>query len=201
MRNVVDCSASIGTSNASRCGKIYGRHSNSLDVEKKCCGVCRGLLTSLGRFNKDGTPAKVRYLLFLLRPISQSILAAAAYLRACHAASVIGMRCVCMVVLNHVLAMQAASMSSAPRCNSSNVCFLLMETVSAQFCLCRTQRRQATGFSSFVKEHFEATRNACGGAGTPHKTVMGRLAQQWAQHKATVAMGSLNISDQNSSVT
>jgi hypothetical protein len=47
---------------ASRCGKIYGRHSNSLDVTQKCCGVCRGLLVSLGRFNKDGTPAKVMQL-------------------------------------------------------------------------------------------------------------------------------------------
>ncbi len=42
-----------------RCGKIYGRHSKSLDVEKKCCGVCRSLLMFLGRFNQDGTPAKV----------------------------------------------------------------------------------------------------------------------------------------------
>ena len=43
-----------------RCGKVYGRHSNSLDVEKKCCGVCRGRLEPLGRFNADGTPAKTR---------------------------------------------------------------------------------------------------------------------------------------------
>ncbi len=42
-----------------RCGKIYGRHSKSLDIEKKCCGVCRSLLTFLGRFDQDGTPAKV----------------------------------------------------------------------------------------------------------------------------------------------
>jgi hypothetical protein len=58
------------------------------------------------------------------------------------------------------------------------------------------QPRQATGFSAFVKEHFEATRKVCGGAGTPHKTVMGRLAQQWAQHKAMVAMESMSISNQ-----
>ena len=60
------------------------------------------------------------------------------------------------------------------------------------------QPRQPTGFSAFVKEHFEATRQECGGAGTPHKTVMGRLAQQWALHKATVAMTSVNISEQPS---
>ena len=43
-----------------RCGKVYGRHSNSLNVAKKCCGVCRGRLEPLGRFNADGTPAKTR---------------------------------------------------------------------------------------------------------------------------------------------
>ena len=69
------------------------------------------------------------------------------------------------------------------------------------FALHRLQPRQATGFSAFVKEHFEATRKACGGAGTPHKTVMSRLAQHWAQHKATVAMASLNISDQLSNLS
>lgn len=39
---------------------MYGRHSNSLDVSTKVCGVCRGRLVSLGRFNTDGTPAAVR---------------------------------------------------------------------------------------------------------------------------------------------
>lgn len=43
-----------------RCGKVYGRHSNSLDVSKKCCGLCRARLEALGRFNADGTPAKGR---------------------------------------------------------------------------------------------------------------------------------------------
>ena len=55
------------TAGLSRCGKIYGRHSKSLDVEQKCCGVCRGLLTFLGRFNKDGTPAKVCSVLLAAR--------------------------------------------------------------------------------------------------------------------------------------
>ncbi len=44
----------------SRCGKVYGRHSNSLDVNSKVCGVCNGRLVALGRFNQDGTPAAVR---------------------------------------------------------------------------------------------------------------------------------------------
>lgn len=45
---------------ATRCGKVYGRHSNSLDVSTKVCGVCRGRLMALGRFNPDGTPAAAR---------------------------------------------------------------------------------------------------------------------------------------------
>lgn len=43
-----------------RCGKVYGRHSNSLDTDRKVCGQCRGRLHPLGRFNADGTPAKAR---------------------------------------------------------------------------------------------------------------------------------------------
>ncbi len=57
-----------------------------------------------------------------------------------------------------------------------------------------TQPRQATGFSAFVKDNFESARKACGGAGTPHKAVMSRLADQWAQHKAMAAMGAMHIS-------
>ena len=56
------------------------------------------------------------------------------------------------------------------------------------------QPRQATGFSAFVKENFESTRKACGGSGTPHKTVMNSLAEQWAQHKAIAAMEGMSIS-------
>jgi hypothetical protein len=43
-----------------RCGKVYGRHSNSIDTTRKVCGVCHGALEPLGRFNADGTPAKPR---------------------------------------------------------------------------------------------------------------------------------------------
>lgn len=43
-----------------RCGKVYGRHSNSLDTNRKVCGMCRARLEPLGRFNVDGTPAKAR---------------------------------------------------------------------------------------------------------------------------------------------
>jgi hypothetical protein len=42
------------------CGTEYGRHSNSIDVAKKVCGVCRAPLAFLGRFKPDGTPAKAR---------------------------------------------------------------------------------------------------------------------------------------------
>lgn len=42
------------------CGRTYGRHSNSLDITKKVCGICHGRLISLGRRNADGTPAKQR---------------------------------------------------------------------------------------------------------------------------------------------
>ena len=56
------------------------------------------------------------------------------------------------------------------------------------------QPRQATGFGAFVKANFESTRRACGGAGMPHKAVMSRLADQWAQHKALVAMEGMQFS-------
>ena len=42
------------------CSQIYGRHSNSIDVGKKVCGVCKGRLSFLGRFDRNGTPAKRR---------------------------------------------------------------------------------------------------------------------------------------------
>ena len=42
------------------CNQVYGRHSNSLDVDKKCCGKCRGKLLYMGRSKQDGTPAQPR---------------------------------------------------------------------------------------------------------------------------------------------
>ena len=44
------------------CYQEYGRHSKSIDVEKKVCGACRGKLVYLGRFVRghDGSPAKAR---------------------------------------------------------------------------------------------------------------------------------------------
>eukprot|EP00887_Chlorella_sp_A99_P002120 scaffold21.g2120.t1 len=42
------------------CGQEYGRHSNSIDVGRKVCGACRGRLEFLGRFSRDGSPAKRR---------------------------------------------------------------------------------------------------------------------------------------------
>jgi len=42
------------------CSKEYGRHSNSIDVTRQVCGVCKGKLVSLGKFKPDGTPAAAR---------------------------------------------------------------------------------------------------------------------------------------------
>lgn len=42
------------------CRQNYGRHSNSIDVSKKVCGVCKGKLEYLGKFDRGGTPAKTR---------------------------------------------------------------------------------------------------------------------------------------------
>lgn len=44
----------------SGCNQTYGRHSNSIDVSKKVCGVCRGRLEYLGKFERGGSPAKTR---------------------------------------------------------------------------------------------------------------------------------------------
>ena len=40
------------------CNTEYGRHSKSIDVEAKACGVCNGRLEYLGKFNPDGTKAE-----------------------------------------------------------------------------------------------------------------------------------------------
>eukprot|EP00039_Didymoeca_costata_P022847 m.5349 g.5349 ORF g.5349 m.5349 type:complete len:662 (-) comp3280_c0_seq2:294-2279(-) len=42
------------------CRKIYGRHSKSIDVTKKACGICSGKLKLMPRLLSDGTPAKMR---------------------------------------------------------------------------------------------------------------------------------------------
>ena len=42
------------------CLQTYGRHSNSIDVARKVCGECRSRLAFLGRFSRDGSPAKQR---------------------------------------------------------------------------------------------------------------------------------------------
>ena len=46
------------------CYQEYGRHSKSIDVDKKVCGACRGKLVYLGRFvrglNGEVSPAKAR---------------------------------------------------------------------------------------------------------------------------------------------
>ena len=40
------------------CNTEYGRHSKSIDVEAKACGVCNGRLEYLGKFNPDGSKAE-----------------------------------------------------------------------------------------------------------------------------------------------
>ena len=40
------------------CRQEYGRHSKSIDVTLKACGVCNGRLEFLGKFNADGTKAE-----------------------------------------------------------------------------------------------------------------------------------------------
>jgi predicted SprT family Zn-dependent metalloprotease/ribosomal protein L19E len=40
------------------CLQEYGRHSKSIDVAQKACGVCNGRLEFLGKFNADGTRAE-----------------------------------------------------------------------------------------------------------------------------------------------
>jgi predicted SprT family Zn-dependent metalloprotease len=42
------------------CGRVYGRHSNSINVKKQACGICSGKLNFMGKFNADGTPQKAR---------------------------------------------------------------------------------------------------------------------------------------------
>ena len=42
------------------CGQEYGRHSKSIDVEAKACGVCNGKLEFIGKFNADGTRVEER---------------------------------------------------------------------------------------------------------------------------------------------
>ncbi|KAL6779654.1 hypothetical protein ACKKBG_A13180 [Auxenochlorella protothecoides x Auxenochlorella symbiontica] len=42
------------------CGATLGRHSKSIDVNRKVCGRCRAPLEYLGRFQADNTPAKPR---------------------------------------------------------------------------------------------------------------------------------------------
>jgi len=42
------------------CAREYGRHSKSIDVEAKACGVCNGRLEFIGKFNPDGTKAAER---------------------------------------------------------------------------------------------------------------------------------------------
>ncbi|KAK9815879.1 hypothetical protein WJX72_011199 [[Myrmecia] bisecta] len=42
------------------CARVYKRHSKSIDPAKQGCGMCKGKLVPLGKFNPDGTPAKAR---------------------------------------------------------------------------------------------------------------------------------------------
>ena len=158
-----------------RCGKIYGRHSKSLDIEKKCCGVCRSLLTFLGRFNQDGTPAKVCPAVIRVWSHRQPECLAQSRRWQMHSR------------WDRWLNAASAVCARSARIAEPGT----LQTLSPS-CDC-AQPRQATGFSAFVKDNFESARKACGGPKTPHRAVMSRLADQWAQHKATAAMGAMQI--------
>ncbi|TPX43010.1 hypothetical protein SeMB42_g03253 [Synchytrium endobioticum] len=48
------------------CGKVYGRHSKSIDTTKQVCGVCKSRLSLMERASKDGTPkAPSKFALFV----------------------------------------------------------------------------------------------------------------------------------------
>lgn len=42
------------------CLQEYGRHSNSIRIDRQVCGTCKGPLQYLGKFKQDGTPMKQR---------------------------------------------------------------------------------------------------------------------------------------------
>ena len=42
------------------CGQVFGRHSKSIDVDRKRCGRCNGILKLMPKMRTDGTPAKQR---------------------------------------------------------------------------------------------------------------------------------------------
>ncbi|OZJ01846.1 hypothetical protein BZG36_04941 [Bifiguratus adelaidae] len=44
----------------SACGRIYGRHSKSIDLQKHVCGVCKSNLKEVVKTNKDGKPQEKR---------------------------------------------------------------------------------------------------------------------------------------------
>jgi hypothetical protein len=42
------------------CGRVFGRHSKSIDVKKHRCGACQGELELMPQLKADGTPRKKR---------------------------------------------------------------------------------------------------------------------------------------------
>ena len=62
------------------CGKVYGRHSNSIDPAKSVCGLCKGRLE---RLDKEGNPIhSTRSIATPARKASEySIFSAAAFKR------------------------------------------------------------------------------------------------------------------------
>ena len=64
LRHILWHSIPCGTYFGIHCGTCYGTASKAktavVDISLQVCSSCRGQIQALGRFNQDGTPAKVR---------------------------------------------------------------------------------------------------------------------------------------------
>jgi hypothetical protein len=136
-----------------RCGKVYGRHSNSLDTSKKVCGRCHGHLLPLGRFRADGTPAKTRaasaFSLFVKVSTPRATSSTTWMLHQLQCSEEVVTAGVYVTVFKRMPQPEAAQHPAECRC---------------------------------VQENF-ATTKAAAGAHTPHRDVMKALAELWKQQK------------------
>ena len=144
------------------CGKVYGRHSKTIDEARHRCALCRSRLVYLGRFARDGRPA----LATTPAPIKGAAGgggagagAAAAALAGLPLPSPLGGRAPAAMA-----AWAAASAGAAPAATP----------------------RGGNAYSAFVKERFATTKAALP-RGTPHKELMLRIAAEWREEKAARA--------------
>jgi len=93
------------------CGRIYGRHSNSINVDKQACGICSGRLGFLGKFNADGTPAKSR------GPSKFSLFVKENYN---NAKKELGQECDHAAIMKHLSAKWAGTKTKSPASGSSD---------------------------------------------------------------------------------